>query len=146
LGKDYSVGVTFNQKSKKLETPTSLFAVNQEKILYTITCVVKNKRDYPIKGLLVRDVVPVSDNSTIKVALLKPSGLAETEEGKYIKVEDGVQIRWCEAVGNRGGMKEGRVQWAVDLEARASKTLTLEWEVHHPPGQRWSYELQAPGK
>ncbi|CAG8745966.1 4186_t:CDS:2, partial [Acaulospora colombiana] len=80
----------------------------------------------------------------IKVVLLKPSGLAETEEGKDVKVEEGVQIRWCEPVGNRGGMKEGRVQWTVDLEARASKTLTLEWEVYHPPGQRWQYELQAP--
>jgi len=111
-----------------------------------VTLTLKNKRDSPIKGLVVRDVVPVSDNAQVKVVLLKPAGLAEAQEGKDVIVEDGVKVRWSEPIGNRGGMKEGRHQWLVDLEGRETKALVTEWEVSTPAGgYQWAYTTQASG-
>jgi hypothetical protein len=85
--------------------------------------------------------VPVSDGEPIKVVLTKPAGLAEAEEGKEIKVEDGVTIKWCESKGEKGGMKEGQLQWTVDLDKRETKVVVLEWEIISPPGRQWAYEL-----
>jgi hypothetical protein len=106
----------------------------------------KNKRATPIKGFLVRDIVPVSDNKDVKVVLTKPAGLAEAEEGKDLTVEEmtegekgKVKIHWRKSSGDKGGMKEGRLEWVVDLEAKEEKTLVLEWEVVTPFGLKWSY-------
>ncbi|KAG9020890.1 hypothetical protein FS842_006959 [Serendipita sp. 407] len=140
LGRDYSVGVTYDQKTERVHVPSTLFGASQDKMLYTVSCVVVNKKDQAIKGLVVRDVVPVADHPNIKVVLVKPAGLAEAEEGKDISVGKGVSIRWCKSVGDKGGMKEGRAEWVVDLDARETKTLTLQWEVVTPFGVRWTYE------
>lgn len=143
LGRDHSVGVTFDQKFKLLATPTSLFSANRETILYTVRVTLKNKRESQIKGLIVRDILPVSDGEPIKVVLTKPVGLAEAEEGKEVQVEDGVAVKWCESKGEKGGMKEGQLQWIVDLDKRGTKVLVLEWEVISPPGRHWAYELYS---
>lgn len=143
LGRDHSIGVTFDQKSKLLATPTNLFSANRETVLYTVRITLKNKRESQIKGLIVRDIVPVSDGEPIKVVLTKPTGLAEAEEGKEVKVEDGVSIKWCESKGEKGGMKDGQLQWTVDLDKRETKVLVLEWEVISPPGRQWAYELHS---
>ncbi|KAG8758986.1 hypothetical protein FRC14_006964 [Serendipita sp. 396] len=140
LGRDYSVGVTYDQKTERVHVPSTLFGASQDKMLYTVSCVVVNKKDQAIKGLVVRDVVPVADHPNIKVVLVKPAGLAEAEEGKDVSVGKGVSIRWCKSIDDKGGMKEGRVEWVVDLDARETKTLTLQWEVVTPFGVRWTYE------
>jgi hypothetical protein len=77
--------------------------------------------------------------------LVQPEGFADTEEGKEVKVKDmeGVSIRWCKSVGDKGGMKEGRVEWIVDLGARELKTLVLEWEVIAPSGIKWAYDMRS---
>ena len=95
---------------------------------------------------MVRDIVPVSDNKDIKVVLTKPAGLAEAEEGKDVIVDEmtegekgKVKIHWKKSSGDKGGMKEGRLEWVVDLEAKEEKTLVLEWEVVTPFGMKWAY-------
>lgn len=135
--------MTFDQKAKRLETQTLLFGANTEKVLYTATITLKNKRDTPIKNVIVRDVVPVSETSQVKVVLLKPEGLAEAEEGKDINVTDSVKVRWYKQIGDKGGMKEGRHRWLVDLEAKETKVLVTEWEVSSPPGYYWTYTSQG---
>ena len=138
--------MTFEQKSKPLYTQTHQFAANRDRALYTVQIVLKNKRDTPIKGLIIRDIVPVSDGEPIKVVLNKPAALAEAAEGKDIKVEDGVVVHWCESKGDKGGLKEGQLQWTVDLEKRETKTLVLEWEIHGPVGRNWQFEFHSPTK
>ncbi|KAG8810699.1 hypothetical protein FRC17_002822, partial [Serendipita sp. 399] len=140
LGRDYSVAMNYNQKNEKVILPSTMFGASQEKMLYTVNCSIYNKKDREIKGLVVRDVIPVAENPSIKVVLVKPAGLAEAEEGKDVSVEKGVDIRWCKAVGDKGGMKEGRIEWKVDLGPRETKTLTLQWEVVTPFGVRWTFE------
>lgn len=135
--------MTFDQKAKRLETPSTIFGANRDRVLFTVTLTLKNKRDSPLKGLVVRDVVPVSDITQVNVLLLKPEGLAEAQEGKDVTVEDGVKVRWFEPIGNRGGMKEGRHQWLVDLEGRETKVLVTEWEVSAISGCHWAYTTQA---
>ncbi len=110
--------------------------------MYTVTCTVTNRKDAPVRGLTVRDVIPVAEGPTIKVVLAKPAGLAEMEEGQDLEVEQGVWIHWCKSVREKGGMKEGRLEWRVDLESRESKALVLEWEVVSPPGNRWGFQVQ----
>ena len=123
-----------------------MFSVTNDKFIYRTTVSLKNKRATPIKGFLVRDIVPVADNKDIKVVLTKPTGLAEAEEGKDITVEEmtegekgKVKIHWRKSSGDKGGMKEGRLEWVVDLEAKEEKTLILEWEVVTPFGMKWAY-------
>jgi hypothetical protein len=123
-----------------------MFAVANDKFTYTTTIRLKNKRATLIKGFLVRDIVPVADNKDIKVVLIKPAGLAEAEEGKDVEVEkktEGskgeVKIHWRKSSGDKGGMKEGRLEWVVDLEAKEEKVLVLEWEVVTPFGMKWHY-------
>lgn len=138
--------MTFDQKSKYLYTPTHLFSENKDRVLYTVHITLKNKRENTIKGLIVRDIVPVSDGEPIKVVLKQPAGLAEAAEGKDVEVEEGTKVRWCEAKGDHGGMKEGQLQWTVDLKERESKTLVLEWEVIGPVGRQWQFEFHSPTK
>jgi len=123
-----------------------MFSAANDKFIYTTTISLKNKRATPVKGFLVRDIVPVADNKDIKVVLTKPAGLAEAEEGKDVQVEEKkngemgeVKIRWKKSLGDKGGMKEGRLEWVVDLEAKEEKALVLEWEVATPFGMRWTY-------
>ena len=123
-----------------------MFSVTNDKYIYRTTVSLKNKRATPIKGFLVRDIVPVADNKDIKVVLTKPAGLAEAEEGKDITVEEmregekgKVKVHWRKSSGDKGGMKEGRLEWVVDLEAKEEKTLVLEWEVVTPFGMKWGY-------
>lgn len=78
--------------------------------------------------------------------LTKPAGLAEAEEGKDVKVEEKTEgekgeakIHWRKCSGDKGGMKEGRLEWVVDLEAKEEKALVLEWEVVTPFGMKWAY-------
>lgn len=135
--------MTFDQKVKRIETPSTIFGANRDRVLFTVTLTLNNKRDSPLKGLVVRDVIPVSEISQVKVLLLKPEGLAEAQEGNDVTVEDGVKVRWFEPIGDRGGMKEGRHQWLVDLEGRETKVLVTEWEVSTTPGYHWAYTTQA---
>jgi hypothetical protein len=123
-----------------------MFSVTNDKFIYTTTVTLKNKRPAPIKGFLVRDIVPVADSKDIKVVLIKPAGLAEAEEGKDVEVEaktEGekgeVKIHWRKSSGDKGGMKEGRLEWVVDLEAKEEKVLVLQWEVVMPLGMKWHY-------
>ena len=118
-----------------------MFSATNNKFIYTTTVTLKNKRATPIKGFLVRDIVPVADSKDINVVLTKPAGLAEAEEGKDIEVEEktGVKIHWKKSLGDKGGMKEGRLEWVVDLEAKEGKVLVLEWEVVMPFGMKWHY-------
>ena len=126
-----------------------MFSLANDKIVYTNTVTIKNKRATPIKGFLVRDIVPVAENKNIKVVLTKPAGLAEAEEGKDIEVEEKkegekgeVKIHWRKSSGDKGGMKEGRLEWVVDLEAKEEKELVLEWEVVTPFGMKWHYATE----
>lgn len=130
-----------------------MFAVANDKFIYTTTVTLKNKRATPIKGFVVRDIVPVADSKDIKVVLTKPAGLAEAEEGKDVKVEEQIEeqtegekgevkIHWRKCSGEKGGMKEGRLEWVVDLEAKEEKALVLEWEVVTPLGMKWTYASQ----
>lgn len=139
LGRDYSIRVTFSTKSKRLPSQGGLFSAVENKILYTVTTVVKNTKESKVRGMIVRDVVPTSENNAVKVVLTKPKRLAEMEEGEELEVEAGVRVHWCKAVGDIGGMKEGRLQWIVDLNGKEEKTLVLEWEVVTPPSFRWNY-------
>jgi len=126
-----------------------MFSATNDKFIYTTTVSLKNKRATPIKGFLVRDIVPVADNKDIKVVLIKPDGLAEAEEGKDVRVEEKkegekgeVKIRWRKSSGDKGGMKEGRLEWVVDLEAKEEKALVLQWEVVAPFGMKWAYSSE----
>ncbi|KIM26318.1 hypothetical protein M408DRAFT_72909 [Serendipita vermifera MAFF 305830] len=146
LGRDNSVGVTFEQKTKPLYTPVHQFAENRDRMLYTVQVILKNKGENPIKGVIVRDVVPTSEGTALKVVLTKPTGLAEAAEGKDIGVGTGIKARWCVAKGEKGGMKDGHMQWTVDLDKWESKTLVLEWEVVGPLGRNWMLETHEPIK
>ena len=86
-------------------------------------------------------MVPVSDDSAVKVILHTPAGLAEASATEEIDIVGmtGAKTKWSELVDGKGGIEEGKMEWIVKLEGREDKELELTWEVTSPAGTNWQY-------
>ena len=114
LGRDNDIRV----ERKELEDRTSRKAIGSERkqtMTYDIT--VKNSSPGRVR-LTLRDQVPVSMNDQIKVEVLELSG---------------------------GGMNatDGTVEWPMDLEPGASKTVKLSFSIRHPKGWNVKYRTSV---
>ncbi|KAB5591405.1 Mucoidy inhibitor A [Ceratobasidium theobromae] len=110
---------------------------------------IRNSRLASISALRVLDHVPVSTDSRITVAVIKPNGLSDsilpisTAEGHESKekekehpwsaMQEGVQVRWAPL--DVGG--EGTVEWKCEIPPAEEVELELAWEVSAPVGQQW---------
>ena len=131
----------FKNTVKRLESIGSSFSVKSDRVQYSHRISLSNKRQIPIEKLVVKDGVPISDDSVVKVALLTPAGLAEASPTQEVEVAGttGVSARWSEVVDGKGGIEEGKMEWVVKLEGREEKELDLIWEVNSPAGFPWQY-------
>ncbi len=114
LGRDNDIRV----ERKELEDRTSRKAIGSERkqtMTYDIT--VKNSSPGRVR-LALRDQVPVSMNDQIKVEVLELSGgeLSSTD---------------------------GMVEWPMDLEPGASKTVKLSFSIRHPKGWNVKYRTRV---
>ena len=113
---------------------------------YRSRTTVTNRHPFPLRALVLRDGVPVSeDDKRVSVVLRRPAGLAELEQGKELNVsaEDGACkdekriVRWGKVVDGKGGRKEGLLEGVFEVGAGEEVTIETEWDVKAPVSLRW---------
>ncbi|KAG8881263.1 hypothetical protein FRB98_004449 [Tulasnella sp. 332] len=148
LGVDPSIRVTYHPLSKKTKTYTGglgSFLALQTKADVTSNVqrfTIKNNRGTRVSPLIIRDHVPVSVDSVVKVIVNEPKELSEVKERKEIDITAGVKARWSHKgqgeEGTGGGVEEeGVVEWVCDLDAGKSIDLALAYDLILPSGQTW---------
>lgn len=104
---------------------------------------VKNTRLAPIRRLVIKEQVPNSGDSRIKIMLLEPKELHGQTGAKQIR--EGVMAQWvrrnpddkneedpgCEAA-------QGLIEWVCEVGPAAIVDVTLAWEVTSPAGLNWT--------
>ncbi|KAG9037268.1 hypothetical protein FRB95_006211 [Tulasnella sp. JGI-2019a] len=161
LGVDPSLRVTYHPLVKK----TKAFSGNLGNLLalqnkiditsHTQRLTIKNTRSSRVSPLIIKDQVPVSVDSAVKVLVNVPKELGEAKERKEVAVAPGVKARWAikgrvededsastsgsaSGGGPSGVEDEGVVEWLCDVEAGKSIDLTLAWDVVAPAGKNWT--------
>ncbi|KAF9450483.1 hypothetical protein P691DRAFT_810305 [Macrolepiota fuliginosa MF-IS2] len=142
LGDDPSVIISYSRVLKSVKEGSGAFADVANVTTYTTWITVQNKHDFPIERLTLRDAIPISDDSRVRVVLRKPKELVEAK-GVFVKVnratgdsgepdEDGLMVRWAK---EKEGLYE--YKWRVDgddkislgtvFEVKASSDLTCSF-------------------
>ncbi|KAL4250906.1 Conserved hypothetical protein CHP02231 [Abortiporus biennis] len=147
LGVDPSITVVYEKSSKtKKDTPRAIFGdVGKSTTTFTTTITLTNKHTTSISGLIVKEVLPLpdpeDDQTLVKVLLKKPQGLADIEEGDSLDISEKGgskrKVRWSQAVGNKGGEKEGKFEWVVNIKEGEEAVLVSEYDVKVPTGIQW---------
>lgn len=153
LGVDPSVRVTYHPLSRKTKTYSgslgSLLALQNKMDVtsHVQKVTIKNTRGTRVSPLIVRNHVPVSVDSALKVVVNEPKELGEARDRKEVNVAAGVTVRWAyrgqgegETGGGAGVEEEGVVEWVCDLDAGRSIDLTLAYDLILPAGQAWVYK------
>ncbi|KAH9948604.1 hypothetical protein B0H21DRAFT_890433 [Amylocystis lapponica] len=114
---------------------------------FTVRTVVANRGTRAVPALVVREVVPLSEDGRISVVLKQPNGLAEAKDGEDVVVEDEEstrggretqkRARWGKVVDGRGGEKAGVFEWISAVDPGESVTFVAEWEARAPVSVAW---------
>ncbi|EJT99103.1 hypothetical protein DACRYDRAFT_24162 [Dacryopinax primogenitus] len=159
VGVDPSVRITYPPQSKKARkqgTGNFLSSSKQDITLFTQHISIKTTRTSEVK-LLVRDLVPVSEDQKFKISVLEPKGLGDAKAGEEIKLEQYVFCYWArkdwetndkstvnasslsKAVhkSSQNDAPDGQVEWVLKLAPGTSKDLTVSWEIAAPQGEKW---------
>ncbi|KAG8869797.1 hypothetical protein FRB98_002193 [Tulasnella sp. 332] len=156
LGVDPSIRVTYHPLVKKTKAYSgnlgNLLALQNKSDItsHTQRLTIKNTRSSRVSPLFIRDQVPVSVDSAVKVLLNAPKELGEAKERKEVNVAAGVKARWAikgreddeDSVlssGKASGVEEeGVVEWVCDVDSGKSIELTVAWDVIAPAGKTWT--------
>ena len=129
---------------------------------YASRTTITNRHPFALRGLVLRDAVPVSeDGERVNVVLRRPAGLADLEQGEDLELgaesEEAAEdegegeeeearterskarrtVRWCKLIDGKGGRKEGLFEWVVDIGAGEEVTIETEWDVKAPVSLKW---------
>ena len=103
---------------------------------YHSRMMVTSRHSVTLRGLVLRDNVPVSeDERRASIVLRCPVGLTRLEQGEELKVGEGESrsrnrtVQWSKVVGGKGGKKEDLFEWVVEVEAGEEVTIETEWDV-----------------
>ncbi|KAF7291781.1 hypothetical protein HMN09_01237900 [Mycena chlorophos] len=139
LGDDAGVKVTYARASKTKAINSGSFAEALNSTTTTTKITIHNKHAFKLADLVVRDIVPTSEDARAKVLLHKPAGLADAKEGQVVEVdtEEGLSVRWGKTADGRPGEKEGRIEWAWSVGAGKKVELEAEYELKAPADVSW---------
>ncbi|KAJ3569900.1 hypothetical protein NP233_g4751 [Leucocoprinus birnbaumii] len=121
LGDDPSVIISYSRLSKSIKEGKGAFADTANVTTYTTSITVQNKHAFSIEKLVLRDALPISSDSRVRVVLREPKELVEAEEGVYVKV---VKKR---AVKNGENAIEGEVEDINDEDEEDGEGLKVRW-------------------
>ncbi|KZT61867.1 hypothetical protein CALCODRAFT_463674 [Calocera cornea HHB12733] len=159
VGVDPSIRITYPPVSKKTRIQPAGGFLSSSKLdatLFTQRISLKNARQSDVK-LLVRDLVPVSEEQKFKVVVIEPSNLDSAKAGEEVKVSPEVFCYWARKdwhVTDKGTVSagslskklykssqsdvpDGQVEWVVSLGPGKDIEFTLSWEVTAPQGEQW---------
>jgi uncharacterized protein (TIGR02231 family) len=142
LGADPATCIRYSRTSKRAEEDTrtraSAFSEQWAATTYRSRTTVSNRHPFPVRALVLRDGVPVSeDDKRVNVILRHPAGLADLNQGQELKVNEQRTVRWCKVVDGKGGKKEGLFESVFEVGAGAEVTIETEWDVKAPVSLRW---------
>lgn len=116
------------------------FAEAHNTTAYTNVTTIHNKHRFPLTALVVKDIIPLTDDKRIKVHLKKPDGLVDAAEDEVVNLKEltpGLKVRWSPSVDGKGGEKEGRFEFSLNVEAGAKVKVESGWEVKAPADVKW---------
>ncbi|EJD47257.1 hypothetical protein AURDEDRAFT_184088 [Auricularia subglabra TFB-10046 SS5] len=144
LGADAAMRVTYHPQQKKIKLPTgSIFSTSKTSTTsYLQRISVKNTRLAAVPRLVVRDGVPSSTDSRIKVNVVEPKELPSggPASAAGVAVKDGVRARWAQKNGERsldGDTGDGQLEWICAIPAGGEVDLGLAWDITTPTGVQW---------
>ncbi|KDR78599.1 hypothetical protein GALMADRAFT_244048 [Galerina marginata CBS 339.88] len=139
LGDDASTKVTYSRSGKTVKSDEGTFSEVTNSTTYTTKISIHNKHQFDITDLIVREVIPTSDDKRAKVILRKPAGLAGAKDGAVVDLKnDGLKVGWEPVVDSgKGGEKEGRFEWKWKVGSGAKVNLEAEWEIKVPGETPW---------
>lgn len=155
FGPDPSLRIKCTRIPRTVSSAGSQFAAQSTTATYKLLTSIFNTHSFAIRGLVVRDAVPVpaADQGTeqtavdsgIKVVLKRPQGLSDAAVGELLEVKDksaaifpsavsSVKVRWARENGN----KDGKYEWVVDIGAGEEVKLEAEYDVRAPSDFKWT--------
>ncbi|KIM77452.1 hypothetical protein PILCRDRAFT_12084 [Piloderma croceum F 1598] len=140
LGADPATRLSYSRSFKTVRNSGGTFAEVSNTTIYTNTTTIHNKHRFPLSEIIIRDVIPISQDKRVKVHLRKPDGLVNAKDGQVVdlkKLKDGLKVRWSSLVDGKGGEKEGRFEFMWKVDAGVSITVQSEWEVKAPADVDW---------
>jgi hypothetical protein len=165
LGVDPSVRITFHpQKKIKSSTGGGLLSSKSSVTQFRQRITIKNTRSTSIARLVVRDLVPLSEDARIKLTMISPpekaigpavpsvvnasgSGAIGTFKGADVaetltaQIEKGVVARWAqkddEGGGSGGSREDGVIEW-IGTDIKDVLNLELVYEVTAPADLAWT--------
>ena len=163
LGADPATRIRYTRFSLRADVSanaTHAFSEQWASTEYVSRTTITNSHPFALRALVLRDSVPVSeDGERVNVVLRSPAGLADLEQGEELKVnavgeaeeeEEGEEgetrperskakrtVRWCKAVLDKGGRKDGLFEWVVDVGASEEITIETKWDVKAPVSLKW---------
>ncbi len=161
LGVDPSVRITYHPQKRNVRTQgTAILSRASKRQITTVnqSIRIKNTHSSTISRLIVRDQVPNSEDSQIKVTVIKPdekligapsqsysisgNGAGSSNERLCHVVQEGVVAQWAqknedESGGSGGARGDGVIEW-ICSELEAVLDLELEYEVSVPQGLSWN--------
>ncbi|KAF8332765.1 uncharacterized protein EI90DRAFT_2971572 [Cantharellus anzutake] len=163
LGVDPSIKITYHPQSKVVRSQGgSLISMSskQQVTRFGQRISIKNTRPSSLSRLVVREQVPNSEDSRIKVTVLQPeeryigapsqgyatakynSASTQNAETLVHTVRKGVVAQWAQKkeddFGGTGGARgDGVIEWLCS-DVESSMDLELEYEVSAPYGTHWT--------
>ncbi|KZT38855.1 hypothetical protein SISSUDRAFT_1119383 [Sistotremastrum suecicum HHB10207 ss-3] len=98
---------------------------------YKTSISLRNTSSSFIDHILVRDIVPTSEDDRIRIKITEPSSLTSLPEVVLREVSGVALIRWL-------NKKEGKVEWVRWTEPNEEVKLQLKWDVVAPIGMKYS--------
>ncbi|KAF8903751.1 hypothetical protein CPB84DRAFT_1728192 [Gymnopilus junonius] len=133
LGDDAATKVTYSRSGKTVKSDGGTFSEVTSTTTYTTKISVRNKHQFDITDLIVREVIPTSDDKRARIILRKPAALADAKDGETVDLKnDGLKVGWEPLVDGKGGEKEGKFEWKWKVGSAAKVALEAEWEIKVP--------------
>ncbi|KAH9477517.1 Protein F37C4.5 [Psilocybe cubensis] len=88
LGDDPSTKVTYLRTAKTTKSNGGAFSEVTNTTVYKTKINIHNKHQFEITDLVVRDIIPTSDDKRASIVLRKPIGLADSKNGDYVDLKD----------------------------------------------------------
>lgn len=120
-------------------------------VTYTSKTVIRNRRFDGAIDVVERTNLPVvspqSAETSLKVLLKEPPGLAESESSDPIDLNrpDGFRVQWGTGDGDTGLLKgnildkeQGKFMWVGTVEAGDEAVLESVWDVRAPVDIPWN--------
>lgn len=140
LGADPATRISYSRTIKTVRNNSGTFAEASNTTTYTTSSIIHNKHRFPLSEIIVRDVLPLSEDKRVKIILRKPDGLADAKDGQVVDLkanDQGLKVRWSPLVDGKGGEKEGRFEFMGKVDAGAKVTVECQWEVKAPADLMW---------